>query len=96
MKQRVYKVKTEGSDKLAQLLPNAYYSIFDRAEHTAKAQIEEFMKWKAENSSEELVHFVEREDNITGYRAQLVYSFKEWYHVIMVRVEPTWIIIKEE
>lgn len=96
MKKRVYYVKTEGSDKLAQLLPKGYYSDFDKAVHTAKTEIGKFLLWKQQNSEEVLVHFQEREDLVRGYRVQMVFSFQDWYHIVSVRVDPTWFILRDD
>lgn len=96
MKKRVYSLKTEGSDKLAQLLQRGYYANFDRTVQTAKTQIGQFLLWKQQTSEEILVHFAEREDTVQGYRVQMVFSFRDWYHIVYVWVEPTWIIIKDE
>lgn len=96
MKKRVYLVRTEGSDYLTRALPRCKYLDYGKAVAFVKAVIKVYLEYKKRDTSDMLVHTCERENDVLGYRIQMVFSHKGWYTIVIARVEPSWDIYRDE
>lgn len=96
MKIRVYKVRSDGSDVLSNSLKPFQYQNYNTARALVKSEVDKYIESLKKKSDHRVVHICEREDDVCGYRVQIVVDYKNWYYIVTARVEPSWVIIKDE